>query len=58
MLIRGAGRTDFQQGDARELFHSIKDQLFTLPDSFNLDWYKRSVKKSLNEENEKDAGDK
>ena len=32
LLVRGAGRTDFQQGDARKLFHSIREQLFTLPD--------------------------
>lgn len=32
LLVRGAGRTDFQQGDARRLFRSIRDQLFTLPD--------------------------
>jgi sulfur dioxygenase len=33
LLVRGAGRTDFQRGDAARLFHSIRDQLFTLPDS-------------------------
>ena len=32
LLVRGAGRTDFQDGDARRLFHSIREQLFTLPD--------------------------
>ena len=32
LLVRGAGRTDFQQGDARRLFRSIREQLFTLPD--------------------------
>lgn len=32
LLIRGSGRTDFQQGDARTLFRSIREQLFTLPD--------------------------
>ena len=32
LLVRGAGRTDFQQGDAHRLFASIRDQLFTLPD--------------------------
>jgi sulfur dioxygenase len=32
LLVRGAGRTDFQQGDARQLFRSIHEQLFTLPD--------------------------
>jgi sulfur dioxygenase len=32
LLVRGAGRTDFQQGDAHRLFVSIRDQLLTLPD--------------------------
>jgi len=33
LLVRGAGRTDFQQGDAPRLFRSIREQLFTLPDA-------------------------
>jgi glyoxylase-like metal-dependent hydrolase (beta-lactamase superfamily II) len=32
LLIRGCGRTDFQQGDASALFSSVRDRLFTLPD--------------------------
>jgi sulfur dioxygenase len=32
LLIRGCGRTDFQQGSAQKLFHSIHDKLFLLPD--------------------------
>lgn len=32
LLIRGCGRTDFQQGSASRLFHSIHDRLFALPD--------------------------
>jgi glyoxylase-like metal-dependent hydrolase (beta-lactamase superfamily II)/rhodanese-related sulfurtransferase len=32
LLVRGAGRTDFQQGDPHALFRSIREQLFTLPD--------------------------
>ena len=32
LLVRGAGRTDFQEGDAHRLFRSIREQLFTLPD--------------------------
>jgi len=32
LLIRGCGRTDFQQGDAGTLFDSITKKLFTLPD--------------------------
>lgn len=34
LLIRGAGRTDFQQGDAGRLFHSVREQLFSLADDF------------------------
>lgn len=33
LLIRGTGRTDFQQGDSRVMFRSIHKQLFTLPAS-------------------------
>lgn len=32
ILIRGSGRTDFQQGDSHILFQSAHDQIFTLPD--------------------------
>lgn len=32
VLIRGCGRTDFQQGDAHRLFRSVHEQLFSLPD--------------------------
>jgi sulfur dioxygenase len=32
LLIRGCGRTDFQQGDARQLFRSVHEQIFSLPD--------------------------
>ncbi|MCF7981537.1 MAG: MBL fold metallo-hydrolase [Pseudomonadales bacterium] len=32
LLIRGCGRTDFQQGSALTLFYSIHDRLFALPD--------------------------
>lgn len=31
LLIRGNGRTDFQQGSSEKLFHSIKDKLYKLP---------------------------
>jgi glyoxylase-like metal-dependent hydrolase (beta-lactamase superfamily II)/rhodanese-related sulfurtransferase len=33
LLVRSAGRTDFQEGSARRLFHSIQQELFTLPDA-------------------------
>jgi glyoxylase-like metal-dependent hydrolase (beta-lactamase superfamily II)/rhodanese-related sulfurtransferase len=32
LLIRGSGRTDFQEGSARELYRSVRTQIFTLPD--------------------------
>lgn len=32
LLIRGCGRCDFQQGNAYNLFDSITQQIFTLPD--------------------------
>lgn len=32
LLVRGAGRTDFQQGDPSLLYRSIREQLFSLPD--------------------------
>lgn len=32
LLIRAAGRCDFQQGDAAKLFRSVREQLFSLPD--------------------------
>lgn len=32
LLIRGCGRTDFQQGDARRLYRSVHDHIFSLPD--------------------------
>ena len=31
LLIRGSGRTDFQQGDAHAMFQSVHTQLLTLP---------------------------
>lgn len=33
LLIRGCGRTDFQQGDAYTLWKSVHEHLFTLPDA-------------------------
>ncbi|XP_051261848.1 persulfide dioxygenase ETHE1, mitochondrial isoform X3 [Dicentrarchus labrax] len=32
LLIRGCGRTDFQQGCAKRLYESIHQKIFTLPD--------------------------
>ncbi|MCX4028384.1 MBL fold metallo-hydrolase [Endozoicomonas sp. SM1973] len=33
LLIRGTGRTDFQQGDARQQYESLFNKLLKLPDS-------------------------
>ena len=32
LLIRGCGRTDFQQGSAHALYRSVHEQIFALPD--------------------------
>jgi len=32
LMVRGCGRTDFQEGDARTLFRSVRDKIFSLPD--------------------------
>ncbi len=36
ILIRGCGRTDFQQGDAARLYRSIHTQVFSLPENTRL----------------------
>ncbi len=36
LLIRGCGRTDFQEGDAGKLFRSIRERIFSLPDDCTL----------------------
>ena len=33
LLIRGSGRTDFQEGDARMMYRSVKSQILSLPPS-------------------------
>ena len=33
LLIRGCGRTDFQDGSAHRLFRSVRDRIFSLPDT-------------------------
>jgi sulfur dioxygenase len=32
LFIRGCGRTDFQEGSAKTLYHSVHKQIFSLPD--------------------------
>lgn len=36
LLIRGSGRTDFQEGDARQLWDSVHNQILSLPESTRL----------------------
>lgn len=36
LLIRGCGRTDFQEGDSRVLYKSVHERIFTLPDEFRV----------------------
>ena len=36
LLIRGAGRTDFQGGDPRILFQSVREQILSLPHGYML----------------------
>jgi glyoxylase-like metal-dependent hydrolase (beta-lactamase superfamily II)/rhodanese-related sulfurtransferase len=32
LFVRGCGRTDFQDGDSRTLYRSVRDKIFSLPD--------------------------
>lgn len=32
LLVRGCGRTDFQEGSSEKLFHSVREKLFQLPE--------------------------
>ncbi|EEB20344.1 ETHE1 protein, putative [Pediculus humanus corporis] len=36
LLIRGCGRTDFQEGSSKTLYNSVHSQIFTLPDNYRL----------------------
>ena len=36
LLIRGCGRTDFQEGSAETLYESVHRQIFSLPEYFRL----------------------
>uniref|UniRef100_A0A336MVK9 Persulfide dioxygenase ETHE1, mitochondrial n=1 Tax=Culicoides sonorensis TaxID=179676 RepID=A0A336MVK9_CULSO len=36
LLIRGCGRTDFQEGSAKSLYKSVHEKIFTLPDNYRL----------------------
>jgi glyoxylase-like metal-dependent hydrolase (beta-lactamase superfamily II) len=53
LLIRGTGRTDFQEGSSRKMFHSIREKLFSLPEStlvFPAHDYKGHTHSSIREE--------
>ncbi len=47
LMIRGTGRTDFQGGDVFEMWKSIREQIFTLPDDCHIypahDYFGRTV---------------
>jgi Zn-dependent hydrolases, including glyoxylases len=36
LLIRGCGRTDFQEGDPKMLYDSVHQKIFSLPENFKL----------------------
>lgn len=36
LLIRGCGRTDFQQGDSSLLYDSVHNKILSLPDDFKV----------------------
>lgn len=36
VLIRGCGRTDFQEGNPETLYESVQREIFSLPDNFKL----------------------
>lgn len=53
LLIRGCGRTDFQEGDSRTLYKSVHERIFTLPENFRLfpaHDYKGNMETSVAEE--------
>ena len=53
LLIRGSGRTDFQQGSSRTLYHSVHEKIFTLPDDatvYPAHDYKGRMSSSVGEE--------
>ena len=36
VMIRGCGRTDFQEGDPNMLYDSVWNQVFSLPENFKI----------------------
>lgn len=55
LMIRGAGRTDFQAGDEHVMWRSIHEQIFTLPDDCLIypghDYFGRTVSSVIEEKN-------
>lgn len=56
LFVRGTGRTDFQNGDPRELYASVTERLFALPDD-TVVWpghdYKGHTQSTIGEERRK-----
>ncbi|NUM59729.1 MAG: MBL fold metallo-hydrolase [Bdellovibrionaceae bacterium] len=55
LLIRGCGRTDFQQGSNEKMFHSVREVLFKLPEDtivFPGHDYRGFTRSSIKEEKE------
>lgn len=53
LLIRGCGRTDFQEGDSRTLYESVHNQILSLPDNYKVfpaHDYKGQTESSVGEE--------
>lgn len=53
LLVRGCGRTDFQEGSSDKLFHSVRDKIFHFPDTatvYPAHDYKGFTKTSILEE--------
>jgi sulfur dioxygenase len=36
LLVRGCGRTDFQEGNSETLYESVHNQILSLPENFRL----------------------
>lgn len=36
LLIRGCGRTDFQEGNSKNLYENVHSKIFTLPENFRI----------------------
>lgn len=53
LLIRGCGRTDFQEGDSKKLYESVHKRIFSLPENFKVlpaHDYKGQMESTVHEE--------